>query len=237
MKNLIVLPVLLCLLWTGCKPAHPARIAMDPSFDPNKVNAVLITPTVSAIGQGQDPKRESESIVNEALLALLEERSDYKFVSPEQFKMAVAKGKLGNDWAAFKESWASRHQMNKEFFQKLHLELATDAVLVPLVTLWNKDEADYREGATSSATQVGVTLTLVDPMTGAILWEGSDQNYKEAVRSEDRTTIASAGIDRRIAGKTELGRDMYAAPPYEDVAGLVLKSLVDALPKRGSAQQ
>jgi PBP1b-binding outer membrane lipoprotein LpoB len=236
MKKLIVLPALLCLLWAGCKPAHPARIAMDPSFEPNKVNAVLVTPTISSIGEGEDPKRESESIVNASLLELLEQRTDYKFVSPEQFKMAVAKGKLGTDWAAFKESWASRHQMNKEFFQKLHLELATDAVLVPLVTLWNKDEADYREASTSSVTQVGITLTLIDPTTGTILWEGADQNYKEAVRSEDRTTVQQAGLDRRIQGKTELGRDMYAAPPYEDVASLVLKALVDALPRRGSAQ-
>jgi len=236
MKRLIILPALLCLLWTGCKPAHPAKVAMDPSFEPNKVNAVLITPVVSSIGQGQDPKRQSESIVNASLMELLGQRTDYKFVSPEQFKMAIARGDLASDWAAFKESWTTRHQMNKEFFQKLHLELTTDAVLVPLVYLWNKDEADYRESATSSATQVGVTLTLVDPTTGTILWEASDENYKEAVRSEDRTTIQSAGIDRRIAGKTELGRDMYAAPPYEDVVSLVLKSLVDALPKRGSAQ-
>lgn len=236
MKKLIVLPALLCLLWTGCKPAHPAKVAMDPAFEPNKVNAVLITPVVTSIGEGQDPKRESQSIVNATLLSYLADRTDYRFVSPEQFKMAIAKGNLASEWAAFKDSWSSRHQMNKEFFQKLHLELTTDAVLVPLVYLWNKDEADYREQATNSLTQVGITLTLIDPMTGTILWEASDENYKEAVRSEDRTTVQSAGIDRRVAGKTELGRDMYAAPPYEDVANLVLKALVDALPKRGSAQ-
>ena len=48
--------------------------------------------------------------------------------------------------------------------------------------LWNKDEADYRESATSSVTQVGATLALVEMGTGKILWEASDENFREAIR-------------------------------------------------------
>jgi hypothetical protein len=236
MKKLMVVPVLLCLFWIGCKPAHPSRVAMDPAFQPNTVNAVLVAPVISAIGTGQDPKRESEYVTNSILMDYLSERTDYRFVSPEQFKMAVAKGKLEPQWTAFQDDWASKHQLDKEFIEKLHLEMTADAVLIPLVYLWNKDEADYREASANSATQVGMTLTLVDMSTGTILWEASDENYKESVRSEGRMTISSAGIDRRVEGVSGVGRDIYAAPPYEDVVNLVLKSIVDALPKRGSAK-
>jgi hypothetical protein len=236
MKKLMIVPWLLCLLWLGCKPAHPSRVAMDPAFEPNKVSAVLVAPVISSIIEGQDPRRESETMTNSLLMDFLTERTDYRFVSPEQFKMAVMKGRLDQRWAAFKDAWSSKHLMDKEFFQKLRFEMNADAVLVPLVYLWYKDEADYREGATNSVTQVGITLTLVESETGTILWEGSDENYKEAVRSEDRTTISSAGIDRRVEGVSGTGRDSYAAPPFEDVANLVLKALVDALPRRGSAK-
>jgi len=236
MKKLMVATLLLCLAASGCRPPHPSKVAMDPAFEPNKVGAVLVAPVISAIIEGQDPKRESETITNSFLMEYLAERSDYRFVSPEQFKMAVAKGGLQQQWAAFEEAWASRHEMDKDFFQKLRREMNADAVLVPLVYLWNKDEADYREAATNSVTQVGITLTLVDAATGAVLWEASDENYKESVRSEDRNTVSTAGIDRRVEGVSGVGHDMYAAPPFEDVVNLVLKAVVDALPRRGSAQ-
>ena len=236
MKRLMVLPVVLYLFWIGCKPAHPSRVAMDPAFEPNRVSAVLVSPVISSVIEGQDPKRESEYLTNRILMAELTERTDYRFVSPEQFKMAVAKGRLEQRWAAFKESWASRHEMDKEFFQKLRLEMNADAVLIPLVFLWNKDEADYREASTNSVTQVGVTLTLIETETGTILWEASDENYEESVRSEDRGTISTAGIDRRVEGVSGTGHDAYAAPPFEDVANLVIKALIDALPMRGTGK-
>ena len=109
-----------------------------------------------------------------------------------------------------------------------------DMLLIPSVYLWWKDETDYRELNTASSTQVGATLTLVDFKTGEIMWEATDENYKEAVRSQgDRVQVSTAGMHRRVAGVSETGSDMYAAPPYEDVAVLVLQVLVDEIPSRG----
>ena len=86
-------------------------------------------------------------------------------------------------------------------------------------------------------SQVGITLTLVEMSSGKILWEASDENYREAVRSEDRNVVTSGGIDRRVGGVTSTGKDMYAAPPYEEVATVVLQALVGALPPRAATGQ
>jgi hypothetical protein len=114
-------------------------------------------------------------------------------------------------------------------------ELNVDLLLVPVVYLWYKDEADYRESATASVTQVGITVSLVELGVGRVLWEATDENYKEAVRTEgERVQSSTGGIDRRISGTTATGKDMYAAPPFEDVVVLVLQSIIDAIPERAT---
>jgi len=224
------------VLLAGCKPPHPSTIKSDPAFDPNKVSGILIAPFVSSIIEAEDPQRQSERIMNSILAELLSERTDYKFVSPEQFQGAVMRGKLGARYAAFKELWATKHQVDKEFLRELKLSLNVEMILVPHVYLWHKDEADYREEATASVTQVGATLTLIDMGTGAIVWEASDENYKEAVRSEGRSVVTTGGVDRRVGGVTGTGRDSYAAPPFDDVAMLVLQAIVGALPPRAATR-
>jgi hypothetical protein len=221
----------------GCKPAHPSKIVADPSFEPNRISAILIAPFVSSVPRGEDPDRQSERIMNRTLAGLLAERSDYRFLSQDQFQAAVARAGLGDHWASFSQDWMSRRTVDKEFLAQLKVALNVDVLMLPHVFLWNKDEADYRESAASSATQVGATLALFETTTGTILWEASDQNYRESVRSESRGVISGGGIDRRVAGVSGTGRDAYAAPPYEEVAQIVLEALVGALPPRsGSAR-
>jgi hypothetical protein len=236
MKKIVVVSLLLLVCCMGCKPAHPSKVFADPSFEPNKLSGILLAPVVSSIIEGEDPQRQSERIMNRTLAELLTERGDYRFISPEQFQGAVGRGGLAQQYAAFKELWATKHEIDKEFLRQLKLELNSETLLIPHVYLWHKDEADYREEATNSVTQVGATLTLVDMGSGAILWEASDENYKEAVRSEDRSVVSTGGIDRRVGGVTGTGKDMYAAPPYEDVAIMVLQSLVGALPPRAATK-
>jgi len=234
MKRCMVVTALVLVCSMGCKPAHPSKVIADPSFEPNKVSGILLAPFISSIVEGEDPQRQSERIMNRILAGLLTERGDYRFISSEQFQGAVARGALGEGYAAFKEKWMTKHEIDREFLQQLKLELNVQTLLIPHVYLWHKDEADYREEATNSVTQVGATLTLVDMGSGMILWEASDENYREAVRSEDRSVITSGGIDRRVGGVTGTGRDMYAAPPFEDVAVMVLQSVVGALPLRAA---
>ena len=78
-------------------------------------------------------------------------------------------------------------------------------------------------------------MSLIDPASGLVMWEATDENFKESVRTEGgRSRVVSAGWDRRVDGVTETGRDMYAAPPYEDVATLVIEVLVGAIPVKGT---
>jgi hypothetical protein len=236
MKKLMVFSAVMILLLAGCKPPHPSMIKSDPAFDPNAVSGILVAPFISSIVESEDPQRQAERIMNRILAELLSERSDYKFMSSEQFQGAIMRGKLGERYAAFKELWATKHEVDKEFIRELKLTLNIDVLLVPSVYLWHKDEADYREGATTSATQVGAMLTLIDMSSGKIIWDGSDENTKEAVRSEDRSVVSTGGVDRRVGGVTGTGRDQYGAPPFEDVAMLVLQSIVGALPPRVAAR-
>lgn len=234
MKHRMISVVIAALLAaSGCQSQHPSVIKVEPDFDPVKVSSILVVPVISTITQGEDPNRESERITNRVLWELLSGRYDYKFLSPEQFRITVAATDMSEEYQQFETSWGSDHTADPAFLRGINAEIGVDLFLIPVVYLWHKDEADYREAATASATQVGMTLSLVDPATGRVLWEATDENVKEAVRTEgDRVQSTSYGIDRRVSGTTATGRDMYAAPPFEDVAVLVLEALVGAIPER-----
>lgn len=233
MLRYMAIGALACLVaFSGCKPAHPSKIVQDPSFEPARVSAILVAPFVSSIPEGEDPQRQSERIMNKTLADYLSQRDDYRFVSSDQFQAALFRANLGNRWATFKEQWITKHAVDREFLQQLKTALNVDVLLLPHVYLWAKDEADYREEATASATQVGASIALLDMGSGTILWEADDQNYREAVRSEDREVVSGGGIDRRVEGRSGTGRDAYAAPPFEEVAQIVLEVLVGSLPQR-----
>ena len=190
MKKLMVFSAVMLVLLAGCKPPHPSMVKSDPAFDPNAVSGILIAPFISSIVEAEDPQRQSERIMNRILAELLSERADYKFISSEQFQGAVMRGKLGERYAAFKELWATKHEVDKEFLRELKLTLNIEMLLVPHVYLWHKDEADYREGATASATQVGATLTLID------MGSGTDPLGSE--RRELQGSGAERGPERRF---------------------------------------
>lgn len=232
MRYIAILAAFAVAANAGCKAAHPSKVTADPSFEPNRINAILIAPFISSVPRGEDTERQSERIMNKTLADLLAARSDYRFLSPDQFNTALSRAGLGERWTAFKEGWISKRAVDEEFLAQLRTALAVDVMMLPHVYLWHKDEADYREAATSSVTQIGATLALLEMSTGKILWEASDENYREAVRSESRGVISGGGIDRRVAGVSGTGRDAYAAPPYEEVAQVVLEALVNALPQR-----
>ena len=223
------------MLLMGCQSQHPSKVTVDPEFNPNQLGSVLIAPVVSSISEGVDPKRDSERIVSRTLLELISERTDHNFLSPEHFKLAVRKEGLEEAYEQFQNDWITKHEVNPAFLARLKGNLDISAILIPQVYLWDKDEADYREAGTASSTSVGITLTLIDFESGKVVWEGMDENYKESVRTEgNRVQVDGGGFVRRVSGVTSTGRDMYAAPPFEDVALLVLQALVNAFPERGA---
>ncbi len=216
----------------GCGAKHPRSIEVDPEFNPNNVGRILVAPVLSSIPEGLDPYRRSEVLTAEILWKRLSARDDYVFISPREFRLALIKeGKTEEDFKKFKEDWTEDRGAEVEIMRLLDKTLDIDMVLIPEVYLWYKDEADYRETSAVSATQVGVTISLVNPLSGKVLWEATDENYQEAVRTEgDRVMGGSLLYDRRIRGVTQTGKDMYSAPPYEDVAIKVIGSIVDAIP-------
>ncbi len=235
MKRSAILIAVALIALAGCKSKHPVSIEVEPEFNPGEYSTILVLPTISTITRGEDPKRDSERIPNRVLWELVSERYDFKFLSPEQFKMVVAKAQLGDRSEEFKEKWSREHVVDLDLCRAVKKELNVDLMLVPVVYLWHKDETDYQEAAAASATQVGMTLSLIDPNNGHVLWDATDENYKESVRSEgDRVQSSSAGIDRRISGTSMSGSDIYAAPPFDDVVVLVLEALVGAIPERSS---
>jgi hypothetical protein len=237
-KAVLFIVVAAMTVSAGCKSQHPASITVDPEFNPGENATVLVLPVISTITKGEDPNRESERITNRVLWELVSSRYDYKFLSAEQFRMAVAKAGMNDRLEEFENRWSMDHEVDLELFKAVEAELAVDLMLVPVVYLWHKDEVDYREASAASATQVGMTLSLVDPGNGKVLWEATDQNYKESVRSEgDRVQASSGGIDRRVAGTSVMGGDVYAAPPFDDVVVLVLESLVGAIPERSASSR
>ena len=220
----------------GCKSQHPASVTVEPDFNPGEYATILVVPTISTITKGEDPKRESERIPNRILWEFVSERYDYKFLSAEQFRMVVAAADLGDRLDEFKNKWSRDHVVNLDLCRAVKSELNVDLMLVPVVYLWHKDEVDYREASAASATQVGMTLSLIDPDNGLVVWEATDENYKESVRSEgDRIQASTGGIDRRVSGTSISGGDIYAAPPFDDVAVMVLQALVGAIPERSGS--
>jgi hypothetical protein len=234
MKRAAILLIVAAVLGlAGCKSQHPASVKVEPDFNPGEHSTILVVPTISMITRGEDPKRESERITNRILWEFVSERYDYKFLSPEQFRMIIAKHGLEDRREEFENKWSRDHEVDLDLCRAVKSEFNVDLMLVPVVYLWHKDEADYREAAAASVTQVGMSLSLIDPDNGMVVWEATDENYKESVRSEgDRIQASSGGIDRRVAGTSISGSDIYAAPPFDDVTVLVLEALVGAIPER-----
>ncbi len=236
MRNVLIVALSVLLLCSvGCKPKHPSMVTIDPGFNPNEAGTILVAPFISSITQGEDPNRDSERLTNKILWEMLSMRADHTFLSPEQMRFAVRRSDLGDAYKQFKLGWITKHEADIDFLRSVKEALNVDLMLLPQVYLWFKDEADYREIGTASSTQVGVTMTLIDPASGMIVWEATDENFMESVRTEGgRSRVVSAGWDRRVDGVTATGRDMYAAPPFEDVATLVIEVLVAAIPQKGT---
>ena len=220
------------IAFAGCKPQHPSVVKVEPDFVPGDIQTILVLPVISSVTEGEDPHRESETIPNRVLWDHISELQEYTFQSPDTYRMKVYAAKLSESIDDYNDKWVTEHVVDENLLLALS-SLNVDMILIPHIYLWAKDEADYRETGSASATQVGMTISLVDPESGRIMWEATDENYRESVRTEgDRIQASSGGINRRISGTSFSGKDIYAAPPFEDVVVMVVSALVDAIPEK-----
>jgi branched-subunit amino acid transport protein AzlD len=238
-KTVLVVLFIIIGFFSGCRSNHPSSIIIDPEFNPNNITRILVTPVVSSISDGDDRHRMSEQTTQRVLWEHLSRMSDYVLISPQSFSFALVKANKTNEVKKFKNDWIEGKGADPELLKSLDKYLDIDVILIPEIYLWHKDEADYREYGASSVTQVGMRISLVSPLSGKILWEATDQNYLESLRTEGKRVLVqgAGGYDKRIEGISETGRDIYSAPPFENVLVKVVGAIMTAFPSRSMVRK
>jgi hypothetical protein len=223
------------LALAACQKQHPISVRVEPRFNKQEdgafvVEKIAVFPFLTALHDSDDPGDEAPALMEQVFMEVLDARSDYRFVSPGTVRSAVEMAGLRERYETFMQTYPRSDEADPAFIAELARTLQCDAFLVPVVDMWQKDEADYRESA-SSATYVGATVTVLDgdAEPGAILFRAVDEDYLEGTRTEtgDRTVVKSGGILR-----ADEGEKLFKAPEFEDVANKVARSLVGSLPAR-----
>lgn len=213
----------------GCQKKHPVNVRVAPAMKAGKVTTIAIFPFTSAVHETDDPDNVAPRTVEKLLFEQLASRQDYKFVSPSSVGYAAEKQGLTARQEEFLKQWPKSRTPDTEFFSSLAEALKCDAFLVGTVDLWQKDEVDYQENA-SPSTYVGATITILDVNTGEILFQATDEDYLEGMRTE-------TGDRQLVTGATgnvykDMGEKLFKAPAFEDVALKVAKALASSLPRR-----
>ena len=217
------------LLFIGCQKKHPVKVYTDPSLKPDAIEKVAVFPFTSMLHHAEDPDGKAPKMMEKFFMPELDKRDDYNFIAPSSVKYALQSLELEDAVAKFLAEWPTSKTPDMEILSTIADRLACDAFLIPIVDLWQKDEADYQENA-SSATYVGATVTLIDAKSGVILFEASDEDYAESARTEtgDRTIIRGGSG----SVKSDFGGKVYKAPPFEGVVRKVVTALVSSIPAR-----
>jgi hypothetical protein len=213
----------------GCQKQHPVKIYVDPALNPTSIQKVAVLPFGTMLSNADDPDGVAPQTLEKYFLPQLDTRDDYNFLAPLSVQYAVDGLDMEDQFHKFIRSWPTERKADIPLFSALAERLGCDAFLVPVVELWQKDEADFQEN-TTPATYVGATITLLDAKTGAILFEASDENYLEGARTEtgDRSVIRGASG----TVKSDRGSQVYKAPDFDGVVEKVVLALVSSLPTR-----
>lgn len=228
MKKTLLLVLIVGLL-LGCGKTHPVRVEVDPSFESGSFEKIAVFPFASALHQTADPDRVAPRTFDQMFREELDQRSDYKWISPGTVSYALQREDLEDATEKFVDTWRKNHKADTEFLATLGEILQVDGVLIGVVDVWQQDEVDVREAATPT-TYVGATVTIFDVKEGRVLFEASDEDYLEGARSEDR----NQQLVRSGSGKaySDPRGGAFAAPEHEEVAIKVVKALVASIPVR-----
>jgi hypothetical protein len=228
MKRIVFLAAAISLLLFAyaCQKQHPMKVDIDPAMDVTEKIAVF--PFLSALHESEDPDGLAVTTMEKHFTPALDGRNDYDFISPGTVMYAIDGQEWQEAYQNFIESYPRGGGIDEQFFTGLANLLKADGFLIPVVDIWQKDEADYQENG-SSSTYAGATITIVDPTGQKVLFRATDENYIEGARSEtgDRGIVSTAGRVR-----SDSGSKTYRAPPFEEVAILVINALVESLPAR-----
>jgi hypothetical protein len=212
----------------GCQKEHPMSLEIDPVMEEPGELKIAVFPFMSALHESEDPDGLAITTMEKHFKPALDGRNDYTFISSGTVTYAIDGQDLQAQYSRFMEEYPRGGNIDQEFFAALSDLVKADAFLIPVVDVWQKDEVDYQENATP-ATYAGATLTVVDATGQKVLFRATDENYIEGARSEtgDRGIVSTGGRVR-----SDSGAKTHRAPPYEEVAILVIEALVSSLPPR-----
>ena len=233
MKHVLIVALVMLAAVVSCKKQHPIEVFVDPRFtDPNNAESmekIAVFTVATSLHSTDDPDNQAQPTVEKFLVPALDERVDYKFIAPNTVEYAVSQNGWEERYRKFGRSFAVSGKPDLEFLADMAKQLQCDAFLVPVVDVWQKDEADITEN-TTPATYVGATITILSARDGTVLFKATDEDYEEGARTEtgDRSLVTSGSG----AVYADLGKKVHRAPPYEDVAAKVAKTLALSLPPR-----
>jgi hypothetical protein len=234
MKRVLMLALMGLAVLVSCRSQqHPVKVFVDPRFtDPNNVENVekiAVLNFASSLHSTEDPDNLAPATMEKFLVPALETRADYRFIAPNTVEYAVGQNGWDERYKKFLRAFAVSGKPDLAFMADLAGQLQCDAFLIPVVDLWQKDEADITEN-TTPATYVGATITVLSAKDGTVLFRAVDEDYEEGARTEtgDRSLVTSGSG----AVYADLGAKVHRAPPFEDVAPKVARSLASSLPPR-----
>ena len=233
MKRILVVALAVLATVVSCKKQHPIEVYVNPRFtdaaSADAMQKIAVFNVASSLHSTDDPDNEASPTVEKFLVPALDERVDYRFIAPNTVEYAVTQNGWEERYRKFGRSFAISGKPDVAFLSDLAKQLQCDAFLVPVVDVWQKDEADITEN-TTPATYVGVTISILSASDGTVLFRATDEDYEEGARTEtgDRSLVTSGSG----AVYADLGAKVHKAPPFEDVAAKVAKSLATSLPPR-----
>jgi hypothetical protein len=233
MKRALALLLLIVTAVAACNRQHPIEVYVDPVFVDTKsgqtMTRIAVFNVASSLHSTDDPDNVAPPTMEKYLVPALDERADYHFIAPNTVEYAVGQNGWDERYRKFARNFAVSDKTDVEFLQQLALQLQCEAFLVPVIDLWQKDEADFTEN-TTPATYVGATITILSAKDGSVLFRAVDEDYQEGARTEtgDRQLVSGASG----AVYADLGAKVHRAPPFDGVAAKVAKSLASSLPPR-----
>ncbi len=217
-------------LLAGCGgKSHPVKVFVDPTFQSGSVEKIAVLPFSSALNPTADPNGLAPRTFDQLFQTELAQRTDYMWSSPTSVEYALDKEGLLEDSHRFVDDWRKKRQANADFLTRLGQSLQVDAVLIGVVETWQKDEVDVREN-TAPASYAGATVTIFSVADGHVLFEASDEDMIEGMRSEGRNTQVVRSGSGQIY--SDPAGEMYKAPPLDEVAVKVARSLATSIPTR-----
>ena len=231
-RTLVALVLAAISVW-ACQKQHPVSVYVNPRFNDAKgspdqaIQKIAVMTCASSLAHVDDPDEVAPKMMERFLVPALQERSDYKLIASNTVEYAVDKTSSREAYTKFLKSYAMSDKPDMAFLAPLAKELQCDAFLIPVVDLWQKDEVNVLENSTP-ATYVGATITIVSAEDGAVLFRATDEDYVEGASNE----TSEQSLANPSGAYTDPGAKVHRAPPFEDVAGKVARSLASSLPVR-----